>query len=327
MNAPTGRANIVGIHPFMTPQDYSGAAAFYNKLDYYFTEVKKSGMLRGNSTVLLPEHFGTWLVAAEEKKSVYEVDNIESAIRIVAISNIFQFGYYYFKSDANDRLNAAIFQMKAKKMANIYQYAFSRISKKFEVHIVAGSILLPDPKIVDGKLEIGEGALKNVSVVFTPDGSAHPSLTIKKFLSADEVGFVEGGTEPIPVYHLPTGSISILLCEDSWYQQNHDEVLQNGAKIILSPAYLSKNELWESDWKGLNPMPDDIDKGIIGSLSEAEAWHKYSLSRNKSGTSISVFMSGKLWDIGSDGKSFVYVKNQIREVPDEAPFIFNTWIY
>jgi len=218
--------------------------------------------------------------------------------------------------------------MKAQKMATIYEYAFSKVAKKFKIYIVAGSIILPAPKIVDGHLEIGKGPLRNVSVVFAPDGLALPDLTTKNFPSLEERNFVSGGNEPFPVYQLPLGPTSILISEDAWYQANHDQVIAKGASIVLTPAYLTKNEPWDSKWDALNPLPGDIDPADIGSISTSEAWHKYSLSRNKSGTSVGLFMSGQLWDIGSDGKSFVYIKGQIREVPEEkGPYIFNTWIY
>ncbi len=327
MNSPSGKANIVALHPYMTTLDYSGASAFYNKLDYYFTEIKKAGILRGNTTVLLPEHFGTWLVAAEEKKAVYEASTIESAIRTIAISNIFQYLYFYFKSESENRGRETIFKMKANKMANIYQYAFSRIAAKFEVHIVAGSIILPDPQVVDGSLTIGNGPLKNVSVIFTPDGSVLPQVTSKKFPTVIELEFIIGGTQKVPVYDLPAGPTSILICQDAWHQQIHDQVTLDGAEIVLTPAYLYGNEIWSAPWAGLSSLPDEIGSDTV-SMSEGDAWHKYSLSRFKNGTAISVFMGGQLWNLSTDGKSFVNVKEGIREAPDqEPPFVLNTWIY
>ncbi len=328
MNFPTGKANIVALHPYMTASDYSGASAFYKKLDYYFTEVKKAGFLKSNTTVLLPEHFGTWLVAAEEKKAVYDAATSESAIRTVAISNIFQYLYYYLKSESSNRSRETVFKMKAPKMAIIYQYAFSRIAAKFEVHIVAGSIILPNPSVIDGSLTTGEGQLKNISVIYGPDGKAFPEITAKQFPTAIELEFIVGGGEKAPVYTLPAGPTSILISQDSWYQQIHDQVMQDGAEIVLTPAYLPGGKLWSASWAGFSTMPDDITSTDIDSITEEEAWHKYSLSRFKNGTSIGVFMGGQLWDLSTSGESFVHLKEGIREAPDqEAPFVTNTWIY
>lgn len=323
MNAPAGRSNVVSLQPRMTTLDYSGAGAFYQKMDFYFTEMKKSGVLRGTSVVLLPEHIGTWLVAAEEKSSIYEAGTIEDAIRLAAISNVFQFIYYYFQTESENKLQETTFRMKANKMAMIYEYAFSRIAQKFEIHIVAGSIVLPEPVIIDGKISLSDGPLRHVSMVFKPDGSIDQQLTFKKYPGPAERAFLEPSKEDIPVLDLPIGKSRILIGEDGM----HPEHYEDSTIYTLNPSFLSATEKWDSAWHGLDPLPSDVKKEDIGTITRAEAWHRYASGRSKS-TAITLFFRGELWDIGAEGRSFIKTANQLREgIESDNPVILNTWFY
>lgn len=55
--------------------------------------------------------------------------------------------------------------------------------------------------------------------------------------------------------------------------------------------------------------------------------YKYTLSRSndsKINTAIAVFLRGNIWDLGTDGSSFIYRNNSIYSVPKtDNPVIFN----
>lgn len=60
-------------------------------------------------------------------------------------------------------------------MAEQYQTLFGGLAKEFGVTLVAGSIVLPEPAIDNGKLKLGSGPLYNSSVTFGSDGQ--PSVS------------------------------------------------------------------------------------------------------------------------------------------------------
>ncbi|EMG10505.1 hypothetical protein LEP1GSC151_0217 [Leptospira interrogans serovar Grippotyphosa str. LT2186] len=160
------KGNLLGIQPWMYPIDYSNEINFSKKIQSYLEEASKNGYINPKTIVVFPEYLGTWLVVAGEKTSVVKSDKLEGSMRTLILSNPVSFIFNFFKAQGKDKIRDALFRMKAEKMLSIYSNTFSGMAKKWGVTIVAGSILLPEPYILEGKIQIRNGALKNVSYVF-----------------------------------------------------------------------------------------------------------------------------------------------------------------
>ena len=112
--------------------------------------------------------------------------------------------------------------MKAKGMAKDYQALFGGLAKEFDVTLVAGSIVLPEPSVIDGTLKIGRGALYNSSVVFGRDGlpigqpqrQMHPVFEQQDAIKAN-------GEHTLNVVDTPAGRLGVLIGSDSWYPDNY----------------------------------------------------------------------------------------------------------
>ncbi|MCH6235489.1 nitrilase-related carbon-nitrogen hydrolase [Cognataquiflexum rubidum] len=305
------RGNVVGIQPYMLETDYLTQQQFQDKLESYFKAANDQGFFRENTMVLLPEYLGTWLVIAEEKKSVVNAGNLTWAMAQLVLSHPFRFSTYFGKSEKeSDRIAAALFRMKAEKMANIYQNVFNHLSKKYQVYIAAGSILLPGPEIKNGILEVDiEAPIYNTSFVFTPKGDLIPQSIRKAFPIESEHPFVTASpTSDIPTFDLPFGKIGVLVCADSWYPESYKAI--HGVEVVLVNSYCAVDGAMDVPWAGYNgaPMPSDVDPNDIGKLTEKEAWMKYALPGRirSSGAKIgaNVFLRGQLWDLGTDGQPF-----------------------
>ncbi|HFA48032.1 MAG TPA: carbon-nitrogen hydrolase [Bacteroidetes bacterium] len=325
-------ANIVGVQPYMTNLDYQDENSFYKKLDYYMAQAKNKNWLRQNTTVVFPEHIASWLVAAGEKKSVYTADNIDAAMQIMVLSNLLNFLNYYFKSNADDPATDAVFQMKAKKMAQIYQSVFSRLARKYKTNIVAGSIFLPNPKIMDNKLIAGKGPIYNMSAVFLPDGKIAPALVKKKYPIGTELPFCAKNENALPVYQLNSGKIGVAICADAWYGDIYSELNKNKASIFIAPSYSTGHKIWPAKWHGYDgaTAPAEINKKDIENITLGRAWHKYTIKRignTNIKTGIVVFLRGEIWDLGTDGHSFIYRNGNVISVPKtDMPLLFNVEI-
>src|SRR5690606_21388423 len=70
-----------------------------------------------------------------------------------------------------ERLDEALLRMQAAQMASDYQQLFSDLARDYRITLLAGSILLPEPRIEGGRLIAGDGPLRNSSLVFGSDGS------------------------------------------------------------------------------------------------------------------------------------------------------------
>jgi len=326
-------ANIVGMQVYMTNLDYRTAETFYNKLDYYLEAAQKKRWLQPQTTVVFPEHIATWLVAAGEKKAVFESATVEGAMQTIVLTHLPSFLVKYFNSGAVEKAKEAVFKVKAQKMAQIYQEVFAALAKKYKVSIVAGSIFLPNPVLEKGKIKVRAGAIFNTSAVFNPDGSIKAPLILKRFPTSDELPFCKPGTTPPPTFEINRIKTGVLICADAWFPQSYRDLDNNKATVVLVPAYSTGVDLWATKWKGYSGLsspkdaPKDIDSTDIGRITEGEAWHKYSLVRIKNTQikmAVAVFLRGSIWDLGTDGQSFILRDNKIESVPKtEEPVLFN----
>jgi len=329
----SAQSNVIGMQVFMTNLDYRTSQTFYNKLDYYLKLAQQKKWINTHTTVVFPEHIATWLVAANEKESVFKEASVTKAMQAIVLSNLPTFLIKYFSSDATEKSKEAIFQFKAQEMARIYQEVFSTLAKKYKVTIVAGSIFLPNPILEHGEIKLRKGLLYNVSAVFRSDGKIKAPLILKKFPTADELTFCEPSTASLPTFNINNKKIGILICADAWFPQNYQELSSKKALVVLVPAYSAGNGLWSTKWQGYNKLkerdvtPNDVNSLDIDKITEGEAWYKYTLVHSqKAGikTAIAVFLRGKIWNLGTDGRSFIWTDGQIKSVPKtDGPVIFN----
>ena len=168
-----GRGNLVGVQPFLTPQDYRSAGTLQARLAGCLEQAQRAGWLNPLSVVVFPEYIGTWLLAADEHAGVYRASTTAQAMLRLAVRHPLAFARQWIAAREADRVTAAIFRIKAAQTARSYQQVFSGLARQFEVTIVGGSILLPEPQVAAGVVTAGSGRLYNVSAVFAPDGRAH----------------------------------------------------------------------------------------------------------------------------------------------------------
>jgi len=309
--------NFVAIQPYMLAVDYQTENSFFNKLDFYFNKAKQKNWLNEKTIVVLPEYLGTWLAVAEEKQSVYQSKTIQDGLTTIVSSNIFSFANAFLHVKAKDKVKDAAFRMNAAKMARIYGNTFSRLAKKYQVYIVGGSIILPEPSIKDNKINIGSGNLYNVSFLFRPDGIIDNQVVVKVYPTEDEHSYIAAGKlSELPIFETTAGKLGIIVCADSWYPDIYEH-FENKSELLAVPSFLIPNGAMSNTWKGYSGSanPKDVDASDINNITEAQAWEEYALlgrSKNHSfHAGINVFMRGKLWDLGSDGCTYSFLEDSV----------------
>ncbi|WP_036033406.1 nitrilase-related carbon-nitrogen hydrolase [Leptospira noguchii] len=328
------KGNLLGIQPWMDPIDYSNEINFSKKIQSYLEEANKKGYINSKTIVVFPEYLGTWLVIAGEKTSVIESDKLEDSMRTLILSNPVSFIHNFFKAQGKDKIRDALFRMKAEKMLSIYSNTFSDMAKKWRITIVAGSILLPEPHILEGKIQIRNGALKNGSYVFLPDGRVAENSPEKIYPIEDEKSFVEASTlKNLKIIQSPAGRVGVLVCADSWYPEVYKIFKKQNVNFVVVPSYVAPDGAMSEVWKGYNGSknPTDIRLEDVHRISEGEAWLKYALAGRifKSGAThgMNVFLRGSLWDLGSDGEVILVYRSMVRTFPKiYGASIVNLWL-
>jgi len=315
--------NVVGIQPYMEVSDYFSRVKFKDKLRFYLSESKVKGFLKKNTIILFPEYIGTWLVLEGEKHVLAKKETMKDALTTLVLSNFFDFSLAYLKTSKEaDRAASAIFRMKAKSMANSYFLTFSELAKESKIHIAAGSIILPGPTVVDGKIYVDpKGPLYNAAFVFGPDGNVIGDPILKAFPIESEIPFLTAAIpEEIPMFDLPFAKTSVLVCADSWYPDAYQSATNQNAELILVPSFCTGNGAMDILWKGYsgNPEPAGTDLNDINKLTEREAWEKYALPgqipKTRAQAGLNVFLRGNLWDMGADGQPLAIFQNKLLQI-------------
>ena len=331
-----GRGNLLGIEPYMTPQDYASEESFFNRLNRYLLIAQREKLLNSKTIVVFPEYIGTWLVLAGESEKLLQAPSIEAAEKAMVLSHPLRFLSYFLWSTEKGRAPAAFFRMKAPQMAQIYQNAFSQLAREHSVTIIAGSIVLPESQISDGQLILKKGPLYNTSVVYRPDGSPYPSIIRKGFPIANELPFVTpASARDLPSFDTPAGRLGVLICADSWFPQAYVPLKEQEIDLLAVPSYdLFGMQKWNQPWRGYNgwPAPSDVDVSDIEKITEAQAWNKYSLAGRirSSGAryGMNVFLRGKLWDqdLGGWPATLVRGEDVFVEEQTQKAAIFSLWL-
>lgn len=164
------RGNLLLIRPQLYPLDYQSPAHLRLKLAAALDNARDAGLLGPGTLVALPEHIGTWLLARGEKVEFYQARNRQEVRDWLLLGNPLLAIRVLLRNLDAERLDEALLRMKAEQMAEDYQQLFGGLAREYRITLLAGSILLPEPRVEDGRLHSGEGPLRNLSLVFSPQG-------------------------------------------------------------------------------------------------------------------------------------------------------------
>lgn len=295
-----GKGNIIGIQPNMTAASYSTQFNFMVTLRLFLQQLQRDNLISNKTVIVFPEHIGTWLLAMHEKDRIYSDSSMNDALNTMIRSNLFHYADYYFSTPSDlDKKKHALFMMKSKDMAEAYQQTFSELSKHYEVTIVAGSIILPNPSLDDaGNLVTKKGSLFNISAVFGPDGKIIDPLIFKNNVPEREKQYVSPIKRQAPVFTTSLGNLSVLLGKDASDSLAYTP-LKNKARFLVIPS------LSESD-----------------SIHHAAGWVKCGAAKKAIAAGFEqgmhIFFSGNIWDQKMEGRAFVFHRDSLTVVPPSS---------
>ncbi len=335
LGSASERGNMLGIEPYMVPEDYASRETFLNKLNAYLRIAQHEGWLNEKTIVLFPEYIGTWLVLANEDKKIFDAPTLAIAERRLVLHHLLDFSIRFFKAREKGKAEAAIFRVKARSMAESYQAVFSQLARQYSVTVIAGSIILPASQISNQKLILNEGPLRNVSIVYKPDGTLHSYPIYKVFPTSIELPFISpASVKEIPSFETPAGRLGVLICADSWFPYAYERLKTNGIEILAVPSYEALEiQSWNRPWPGYDgwPTPPDVETSDVRKITEAQAWQKYSLagriSLSGARYGMNVFLRGKLWDQDLGGKpgTLVRANDVFMEESTRQAALLNLW--
>lgn len=308
---PGDRGNLLGVQPLLFASDYQSRETLHLKLAAYLEKARSEGLISAKTIAILPEHIGTWLVAAGEKPEFYNSDSLQEAVKWLAASHPLGVPQALLGTPSNKDFSDALFRLKAEQMAADYQTLFSGLAKDFGITLVAGSIVLPEPRNEDGTLRIGEGPLYNISVVYGADGKIIGQPQRKIYPSSRERSIIAAAPiEQLQTFDTPAGRLAVLIGTDSWYPASYAALAKQHIELLAVPGFVKGKTQWNKPWKGYKHAAKPQTPTLADdSVSEGEAWQQLAIPNHlkDSGARAGamVFMRGQLWRMGIDGRSVV----------------------
>lgn len=216
----SGAGNLLAIEARLLPADYQDRERLRLKFATYLDQAREAGLLNPRTVVILPEHVGTGLFAVGEKPEVQQARTLRDAMQWTALSNPRDYLRGLFGNPGDDRRTQSVLKIKARQMAADYQHIFSSLAREYAVTLVAGSIVLPEPRLEDSRLRPGDGPLRQVSLSFDTQGRALGPLQYKNALTRYERRYSEApAIQPHQTLPTPAGRLAVFIGCDGYLQK------------------------------------------------------------------------------------------------------------
>lgn len=120
---------------------------------------------------------------------------------------------------------AAVTRLLAPTATRVYRFVFQNLSRRFRVHIAAGSAIAVG----------SDGTHRNTAYLFGPDGFEMGHQPKAHFFGLEfGMGLTRGGF--IQVYDTPVGKLAMPVCMDYTYPETARIAYLLGAEVLLNPS-------------------------------------------------------------------------------------------
>lgn len=307
-----GDVALVGLQTALHQRDYQSAQHLEHALDQWLAQLRASLPKDQALVVVLPEHIGTWLVAADEAWLTYALPTTSAAFALPILRQPFAYYQHWRTAQSSDHATEALFALKAASMWYSYRRIMARLARRHHLTLVAGSIVLPNLLVASEGISFVGGELYNQSLTFSPTGRVM-GISKKRFPIRDEQQFMTSSIEDNLSFSTVLGDTLVLICADSWYPESWSSTDANS--VVLVPSMLFDPSVWQQSWKGYNgaPTPNDVNATDIGQIKEFEAWERYALGGRGAHlrAGMNVFGHDRLWQMRGAGQSLAIAGGKI----------------
>lgn len=295
--------NIISMQVFLRSNDFAKAEWWSERIEELLKAGKTANLYDHKTIIIFPEHIGTGLVFLDEKESVLDTDSWQLAMDNFVTKHEGELLPFTASSKKSSPQWESSFRLKAQKMVDVYQGTFSRLAKEYKVPILAGTIILPSPKVVNGRLVIDlNGPLYNVSIPFSAEGKVMNPLIKKTLLNTEEGKLLEAGDlTQDRIWVVPGWKVGVFIGQEVFNSALFESLRGKPLDGLVSPS-VSFPSL---DLEKLKPFIDDP---TFENLSETEVWEKHGLAKHIKITraieSVQVFLHGNFFGVSTKGRTY-----------------------
>jgi len=271
-------------------ENYLSEKAFVDKTESAMTKVKPFLSEELPNLVIFPEDLGTPLILAACRVRPGEFKSFASVASGLIRRNIVNVSLLRLQKGIGHV--RALYLLKARDIARMYFGAMKHMASRFRVHLIGGSLLLPDFESYDRLEPVGRNVY-NVSFIFAPSGEIiHKQRKVhlvdlegKKGLDVESSDLQE-----MSIMDLGFARIGLAICYDAFFTDVVGKLASQGAEVLVQPS--ANPALW---------TPEEEEKWETGILSKVQDYDQLQYG-------INPMMVGMMFDIPFEGRSSIVGK-------------------
>ncbi len=295
--------NIISMQVVLRIEDFAKTEWWNERIEELMLAGKTANIYDRKTIIIFPEHIGTGLIFLDEKEAVFSNDNWKSAMETFVSKHKADIApFLEFSSKPQAKWEAA-FRFQSQKMATAYQQTFAKLARDYKVPILAGSIILPSPKVVRGELVIDpKGPLYNVSVPFSADGKVMDPLIRKTLITQEEDLILSAGeVNQDRTWIVPGWKVAVFIGTEVFNPLLYEKLRGRPLDGLVSPAFSFAN----LDKERIKPYIND---DSFLTFSDPDIWEKFGLTKNIKTTraveSVQVFLKGNFFEEKAAGRTY-----------------------
>lgn len=316
--------NLIAMQTSFFWTDFASEDVIEKRVNELLSAGKSAGIFDKKTIVVFPEHLGSGLVFLDEQSKVFQEDSLSKSLQLIAGRHKEDLINFPASPNAKRPVWDSIFRWKSKRMATALQNIFSKAAKAYSIPILAGSIILPGPKIVRGELSVDtKQPLYNISVCFGADGRIMEPMVKKTVLSEWEELLVEkGDINQNRVWVVPGWKVAVFLGEEVFSEPLYDKLKGRPLDGMVASAFG-------------NPYgkPENLQRYItepVSGMSEKDIWIKHGMikyiQKTRAMDLIQVFSMGNFLGNSPKVKAFNIRDFQFKdEASSSSPLIMNLY--
>ena len=308
------RGQLVAVQMKLAINDFYSQENFETKISSLMEDVANEANPELPTLVVFPEDVGLMLIALDNQQTLSTVQTIEDAIKKMTMKYFLPLVWYRLRYNLS--WVPALYYYRNKVIAETYFETFSRLAKKYNFYIVAGSVPLPHYTITDGQVLYQERAISpqiyNTSYLFDIDGKVigyQDKVYLLELEKEEGLHLTPGSLDDIEVFDTNIGRLGIAVCLDGFKEDVIDRLREQKADILIQPS--------------ANPLPWE--------KWQQEEWlessYKYTHELQYFKYAINPMMNGEFFDLTFFGQSSIISKeksgseNNFNELPPQEGFL------
>lgn len=285
---------LVAVQMRLDVRDYFSYGAFRSKIEGIMQQVAKGIEPDEHTLVAFPEDVGLFLVLQGLQSPLSEVTTIAGGIATATRHMLLPSLWYRVRH----RLSwvPALFLHRHRVMAKTYFTVFSEMASRYNVWIVAGSIVLPPYPVAHGKVlwQRPEACrVYNSSYLFAPTGDVvgrQDKVHLIDLERESALDLAPGDIQRIRAFPTPFGKVGVAICLDAFEEDVIEALQRDGAQILVQPS--------------ANPAPWSPEQQVDWLRSS----HARTAVEGRFAAALNPMMHGRIWDLEFFGQSSIVVR-------------------